>query len=328
MLDRGQFDRLKEEVIDFFPSRITDAHVHTGIRAEIIGEREKGLFLPYSWLHNKRVISADPSLFKEIYPSKLDLIGIPLPFDVMDPNVYNDKLVHDEKIECEMWGLKDVEAMEDSIAKFPFCGIKFHPRMVKKERVLITDMVSEKAMEFIDKHKLPVTLEIKNGFIKEDLETLKKMNDSYDFKIILPHMAFNHKGFTLSWNDYQKSLKGDGEFEKEFNKINNLDNIFLDTSMIIDKRIIKGALSSLGPDKLLFGTDFPFGFTPKIQENRPLAKVYAPDLGKIVFGQPDHTSWRFYYNIYLQIKALKDAEGNLDIREKIFRKNAKEVFKL
>ena len=330
---KQDYQKLKKQILEFLPKKIIDSHVHTAIRAEKITQREEKLALPYSWLKNKTILNADSRIFKKIYPkSDLKIIGIPLPFDVMDPLIYNNELAVKEiqkGIPCELWGINNIKELEKSIKKAKFCGIKFHPKRIKKEKILITDMIQEQTFEFIEKHNLPITLEISHGFIKQDVDTLKRLDQTYNFKIILPHMAYNHKGFKTPYKEYKKSLKGPiEEFEKEFSKIKNTDNIYLDTSMIIDRRIIQSAINILGQNKILFGTDFPFGFTPKILEYRPKARIYAPEIKKILDNKPDNNSWKYYYNIYLQIQAIMIAENNLnlDIKNNIMNNNAEKVF--
>jgi predicted TIM-barrel fold metal-dependent hydrolase len=343
MLRKADCDKLRKEILGWLPDNIIDAHVHTGIRAEKITEREEKFALPYSWLKNKAVVSAKKDVFKEVYPGiGVEFVGIPLTFDVMDPLVYNNELAIAEMkkgIACELWGLNDTELLEESMANakkngLNFCGIKFHPRMVKakaKENIRITDMIKEDTFEFVNKKKLAMTLELANGFCKEDVATLERLDSSFDFKIVLAHMAFNNNGFTMSRNEYMRSLKENGkELEEEFSKIAGLGNVYLDSSMIIDKRIIEGAISALGGERVMYGTDFPFGFTPKIKEERPLAKEYAEDLKKVIDIKPLADRWKFDYNIYLMVKALKDAETSLklDIADKVMFANAKKVFAL
>jgi predicted TIM-barrel fold metal-dependent hydrolase len=156
------------------------------------------------------------------------------------------------------------------------------------------------------------------------------IGENYNIRTVIPHLGFNYWGFVMRADDYNKSLEGSAEwFDKELKKINECRNVFFDASMVIDKRGVEAAISRFGETKVMYGTDYPFGFSPKIIENRPDNDTLARDL-RALMSKRLKNPWRYYYNIYLQVLAFINAEKDLklDIKEKVMQKNSKRIYKL
>jgi len=345
MLNINKYNQIREEVLDFLPLKIIDAHVHTGTRAgEVNPEKQEPHPLSYGIMKN-RTLTISLDSFSGVFPDKdIKMVGfpLPLPFEEINPIEWNNKLMIKEMkkgIYGVLHWIRDIDEMEKTIKiakknNLKFHGIKFHPRLYpekEKQTVLISDMINEKILDFAEKNKLTMITELSHEFCKEDVVFLKKIDENYNINIVIPHMGLNYRGFVMSYKDYKNTLtKPCEEFEEEFSKLQKCDRIFMDSSMIIDKRIIKAGLKIFGEDKILYGSDYPFGFTPKIKEFRPKDAELVKILRNIIDGKKVKDIWKYDYNIYLVIKAIIDAEKslNLDIRNKIMSENAKRVFKL
>ncbi|MBW2981409.1 amidohydrolase [Candidatus Woesearchaeota archaeon] len=344
MLEKKEHDRVRKQILEWVPENIIDAHVHAVAKAgNVPPEKSKPHPISYRLFRNTTSM-AYPDIFNPVFPnSKIEMIGfpLPLPFKEINPKQWNNRLMIKEMkkgIHGVLYGLNNITELNKTlkIAKkhsLIFHGIKFHPRMVpekRREEVLLKEMVQEKTLDFIEKNNLAMILELSHGYNEDDIKFVNMIGENYNIRTVIPHLGFNYWGFVMRYDDYKKSLEGSTEwFEKELKKIKDCKNIYFDASMVIDKRAVQAALNMFGDTKVMYGTDYPFGFSPKIIENRPDNDTLAKDL-KAIMNKRMKNPWRYYYNIYLQVLAVINAETSLklDIKEKIMNKNAKRIYRI
>lgn len=345
MLEKKEYDRARDNVLGWVPKKIIDSHVHIASRAGNVPiEKEKPHPISYR-LFKKKGLIIHPDVFDPIFPnSNIKIIGfpLPLPFKEINPSVWNKRLMIKEMkkgIYGVMYGMNNLTELNQTlkIAKkhnLRFHGMKFHPRMNPEKiraEVLVKEVIQEKTLEFAEKNDLTLILELSHGFNEEDVNFINMIGENYNIRIVIPHLGFNYRGFTMTYQDYKKSLEGDSEwFENQMKKLKTCKNLYFDTAMVIDKRAVQAALNLFGETKISYGTDYPFGFSPKIIEHRPSDNnIIAKEL-KAIMNKKLKNPWRSYYNIYLQVLAIINAESSLklDLREKIMHKNAKRIYKL
>ncbi|MBW2965581.1 amidohydrolase [Candidatus Woesearchaeota archaeon] len=344
MLEKKEYDRLSERILKWVPDKIIDAHVHTGSRAgNVPPEKSKPHPISYRLFRNK-TLTVFPDIFDPVFPdSKIKMIGfpLPLPFKEINPLIWNKRLMIKEMkkgIYGVMYGLNNITELNKTIkvAKkngLKFYGIKFHPRMVSEKirsEVLLKEVVQEKTLEFIENNDLTMILELSHGYNEEDIKFVNMIGENYNIRTVIPHLGFNYRGFVMRSDDYKKSLEGSPEwFDKELKKIKECKNVYFDASMVIDKRAVEAAMDLFGETKIMYGTDYPFGFSSKIIENRPDDDALAKDL-RALMNKRLKNPWRYYYNVYLQVLAFINAEKslNLDLKEKVMWKNSKRIYKL
>ncbi len=347
MLKKEDYDQLREEILEWMPEKIIDCHTHTATQYDIKEVHLPRFPLTYNILHD-RILSAKLNVFDRIFPGRdIKLVGFPLPlrFEGIEPNKWNNKLMIKEMkkgLIGVMYGSKKVEDLEKTMEvakknRVKFHGIKFHPRMTPekpKNEVFVVDTLKEEVLEFVDRNKFAMNLELSHGLCEEDVERLLEIDQNYsNINIILPHMTYNHFGFLIEKQDYESSLKSSNKiFVKDFKKIADTKNIHLDTAMVLDKRMIQAALEVMGEDKVLYGSDYPFCFTPKIKDYRPDEQIVAKNLRRILNGKLEEVKdlYAYDYNLYFVLKIIKLAEEalNLDIGKKVLERNAKKVFRL
>jgi len=344
MLEKKEYDRVRKQILEWIPEQIIDSHVHAVAKAGNVPlEKSKPHPISYRLFRNSTVL-VSPDIFNPLFPdSKIEIIGfpLPLPFKEINPRQWNNRLMIKEMkkgIHGVMYGLNSVQELNKTmkIAKkhnLIFHGIKFHPRMVPekiREEVMAKDIVQEKTLDFIEKNNLTMILELSHGYNEEDIKFVNMIGENYNIRTVIPHLGFNYRGFVMRYNDYIHSLEGSPEwFENQLKNIKDCKNIYFDTAMVIDKRAVQAALNLFGETKIMYGTDYPFGFTPKIIENRPDDDVLAKEL-KALMNKKLKNPWRYYYNIYLQVLAIINAEAGLklDVKEKVMNKNAKRIYRL
>jgi predicted TIM-barrel fold metal-dependent hydrolase len=345
MLDKKEYDRARKNVLEWIPNKIIDSHIHVASKAGNVPiEKEKPYPISYRLFKNSTLtISMD--LFDPIFPnSKIELIGfpLPLPFKEINPISWNNTLMIKEMkkgIHGAMYGMNNIAELNKAMKtakkhNLKFHGIKFHPRMNPKKirsEVLIKEILKEKTLEFIEKNDLAIIVELSHGYNEEDVKFIKMIDSNYNIRLVIPHLGFNYRGFTMHFQDYKKSLEGSSElFDNELKKIKECKNVYFDTAMVTDKRAVQATLNLFGETKIMYGTDYPFGFTPKIIENRPTDNDILVRELKAVISKRSKNAWRSYYNIYLQVLAIINAEKSLklDLREKIMWKNAKRIYRI
>ncbi len=345
MLGKKEYDRTRKKVLGWIPNKITDSHVHAVAKAGNVPV-EKAKPYPISYrLFKNNTLMASPDIFNPVFPdSEIEMVGfpLPLPFKEINPISWNNILMIKEMkkgVHGVMYGLNNIKELNRTlkIAKkhnLKFHGIKFHPRMVPEKRrseVLVKEIIQEKTLEFVEKNDLTMIVELSHGYNEEDVKFINMIGENYNVRTVIPHLGFNYRGFTMTMQDYKKSVEGRSEwFERQMKKLKDCKNLYFDTAMVIDKRAVQAVVDRFGDTKVMYGTDYPFGFTPKITENRPTDNnILAKEL-KAVISKRSKNPWRSYYNIYLQVLAIINAETSLklDFNEKIMFKNAKRIFRI
>ena len=339
MILPSNHEELKKDILSFVPKKIIDAHIHTAtcVKGPIDPAKKEPHPLSFR-IMDGRVLNAPLNLFDDVFPdSETSMVGfpLPLPFANENPERSNQELMVEE-MKKGVLGLltrMDMKSMEEAIglakkAGVRFRGIKFHPRMFPakpKHEVLLTDIATDDILEFCEKEKLAMLLELSHGIADDDIGTIKRFDSTFNVKIVYPHLTYNHKGFVMSREEYDKSSE---EYDKQFRKISGTNNAFFDTSMVVNKAMVRSSINTFGEDRIIYGTDFPFGFTQKIREFRPDNDTVANALKNLIDGKDFKERWQYDYNIYLQVKAIKDASEalNLDSARKIMFENAKKVY--
>lgn len=339
--NKENYVKMKKRVLDWLPNKLIDAHVHTATEVR----KEKRDLLEKSILNKhliKQGIHATNEIFHKLFPKKeIKKIGFPLPLlkAGVEQNYVNELIIEEMKkglIGC-MLVSKNLESMEKQIKKakeegVKFYGLKFHPWIFReiKTPVFLEDYFNDDILSFCEKHKLTLITELPNGWNKSSIKVLKNIVGDYKINIIIPHLGFNNKGFVFKFKDFIKNLNADySKFKETFEKIKDINNLFFDTSMVIDTRIIKAAFEVLGENRIIWGDDFPHSFTPKIREMRPSKKQLGKDLNNIVNHNAENVKhpWKYYINFYQQLNIIKNAVPNIN-ETKLFSKNAQKIYNI
>jgi hypothetical protein len=337
---RESFEEIKEEVLDWLPNKIVDAHVHTATEVQKENRAQLKKFKIAREILKNGLEDKD-AVYKRLFMDKEVLrVGFKLPLIQAGIDVScNDKVMLKRMrgglIGCMLYS-EEPGLIKDSFKKseekgVKFKGVKLHPWLFNEDSFSIEKYFKEDFLEFCEKKKLTLICELPDGYTERNVKILKKVLNKYDIKIVIPHLGFNYKGFVLDFSDYQKFLRArNDQFKKEFLKIKNIKNLCVDTAMMVDQRIINAACEILGDERILWGTDYPFGFSPKIGETRIKTEELALALGRISEGEVIRDVWFFDFNVYLQIKALKNyfdkVQKSQDAVNNIFRDNALRVY--
>lgn len=132
-------------------------------------------------------------------------------------------------------------------------GIKWH-RHADEPLYRYDDPRCGRAIDFIRRRRMPVVLEEELPF------TLRFVNElASGVRVIIPHCGLLNGGY--------EALRAHGIWEKP--------NVYVDTALAPD-RVIRDYVDRYGVERLLFGSDFPFG-----SPGAELRKVLRMGLGEV-----------------------------------------------
>ncbi len=107
----------------------------------------------------------------------------------------------------------------------------------------------KKAYAFMAKKGLPLLLHAgvnRVGRIKDDL-----LNDEPELRIIMAHLGADFP----SKNDFKPEME---QVVITLKQLCDVQNVFFDIAAVDDFEIIRAALDIVGPERLIFGSDFPY----------------------------------------------------------------------
>ena len=339
------YEQLRNEVLDWLPKRIINAHVHTasGVR------KEKEHLLDKSVLNKKLLLnglSYNEKVYENVFPGRqISAVGFPLPFKKVgiEADHVNRLLIKEMKygVHGVMMASLDVGLLEDLSKEaekngVEFRGLKFHPWLfgeTPKEKITIDGYFSDELLDFAERKNMTLICELPNGLNKKDLRTLEKVHDNYSFRILIPHLGLNNLGFITDKEEFARNLHASyDEFRDHFMELKEFDRVYLDTAMITDARLLRASFEEFPDDRLLWGDDYPFCLTQKISDYRPSKKEMGDALYRITNDIKGEDDWKYLYNIYQQVGMIKMVveEGSFDkgFKDNLFSRNAENVYNL
>jgi len=209
---------------------LSDAHIHLGhcsITGYKIDDKKLSNFISSNYLNSGLVFPMD---------LELDYWNIELA-----------KLLRNHK---KFWGLHRVEFTDkfsteetinaiDSYKKI--IGVKFHPSF---DRDTVMNKVWDKLFNYLNNNQKIVLIHCGRYLKMANYKyALKRASMNPDLTFILAHMGGND--LNMSKNAIRDAV--------------NLPNVYFDTANVRTPLIIKEAVSNLGSERILFGSDYPWG---------------------------------------------------------------------
>ena len=321
----------EKELKNFLPDNIIDFHIHLGlVKFDYEGKPNGGSV----W--TKRVydeMSLDNLLdaYKQMMPDKK---VTPLLFGDCSHNIkqVNDYVLEQGKANhlpmlyrtsYEM----SPEELEENIKKGGFLGIKpyltFCPPHIPVNEIRIFDFLTPEHLEVMDRNGWIVMLHIpRSGRLKDalNLAQLMEIEEKYpNLKLVVAHIG----------RAYSKEDMGNA-----FEILKNTKNMYFDFTANVCDDVIKTCIESVGPERLIFGTDMPIAIMRmyRIVENGVYYNMVPRGLYGNVEGLPhmretDETDITMM--IFEQFRALKRVAADLKLRdsdlENILYGNAKRL---
>jgi hypothetical protein len=145
-------------------------------------------------------------------------------------------------------GLRSQEQIEQRLKQDGFYGDKVFLNWYGDDygHVAVEDMLGPVEMELAEKYKLVVLLHVPRSGRLADPEIqrgVQKLSRDYpDAQIVLAHCG--------------RCYLPD-QMKRAIHSIRDLDNVFMDTSMVMDPLVLQMVLEQIDSSRLLFATDFP-----------------------------------------------------------------------
>lgn len=128
-----------------------------------------------------------------------------------------------------------------------FAGLKMYPSNgQKKTRTSIIDIFPRSVIGIVNALSKPMIIHLPNG-LTDNLEELIALAEEFPCaKFVIAHMGVTYC--------YESKL------EDALTAIKQHTNIFFDTAMVSDVKVISRAIEMVGPERILFGSDAPFSY--------------------------------------------------------------------
>ena len=307
------YEQWKDHVLAWLPKKIVDMHVHSPLALYKRPRRtfSEGLIEIY---YNYRP-SIFPKNIEQVLRGKdVETVRFPPPYEEANPARVN-KILVEQRLPCMLLD-DDIGSMEPLLAD-NVKGIKVHHKIMGNGR-RFAELVTKEKMEWLERHGLCMLIETPNPI--RDADDIVRTASDYNINIILPHLAFNHTGFYMTTKSFVSSFKSHKKQYDALKAFSSQENIYLDIAMKVDFDLMKTAVEILGEDRIMYGSDYPFCFTPKIRD-KPMdkASVFGNIIDIVVRGRDS----LLYKNLYMLIWVLERVcEATGADKKKIMRTNA------
>lgn len=248
--DRELFDR---ELETFVPQQIFDAHAHW-YHEEQFAAGSFPKFLTEGPRHAGW--SGFQAALAELTPGRsTEGLFFPYPHPSLNIEQANqflaDELTHSRKSRGQMLitPLMDPEFIRETVRRHKFVGLKCYHIYANHENTFhadIEEFLPEPQVQIAHEEGLSITLHmVKPRALAEPSNqvTIRRYCERYpSMQLILAHAA---RGF----NPHHTMLG--------INSLRGLKNVWFDTSVVTDSGALEAILKTFGPQRLLYGSDFP-----------------------------------------------------------------------
>ncbi len=307
----------KNQILPIIPLKIFDFHTHIWKKQYIGENKQKGKYLV---IEKENRIAKFIKDINNIFPNidyNAIVFGFPSPETNLEKN--NDYIFYCCKKNNNLFPLMLIgknthlpERIIYRIKKQGFYGYKVNIPWYGNNygKINIKDMIGDLEMRIADEFSLIVLLHVPTEKRLEDKKVqqdIKQYAQKYpNAKIVLAHCG--------------RCYLPD-QMKKSIGFLKNLDNVYLDTAMVMDPQVIQIVLENIDSKRLLFATDFPIA---KMRGRRVYVKNHWVD---IVVGKYPKSQYRIFaknidavfmaWEIILAIKRGSEMAG---ISENQYRK--------
>ncbi|HHW30373.1 MAG TPA: amidohydrolase family protein [Clostridiaceae bacterium] len=328
------------KIKEYLPARIIDAHSHVWLKDFKLPDGAKQRATAWSALIAEdspieELIETYNLLFegKEVIPV---IFGKPATnYDLGKCNKYVEKTGKENNFPTLFLSspYMDEEEFEKSIIDGGHKGSKvylnFSPSYIPGNEIRIFDFLPHHQLKVLDRHGWICMLHIpRPGRLKDpvNIAQLLEIEEKYkNIKLIVAHVG----------RAYAEEDMGDA-----FEKLGKTENMLFDISANVNSTVFVKLIETVGPKRILFGTDFPvFRMRGKrIVENGVYYNLIPKGLYGDVSGEKhmreveEAISNTFTFMIYEEILAFKDASEKTGLTkndiEDVFFNNAARIFNI
>lgn len=312
-----------DELDDFLPEKILDAHVHC------FDERIPPQEVTFNTLGRnleRYLVSELAADAAELYPGRdFSAICFGFPNEQVDIALNNDYIFE----ACDgrrflpfrlIRPNETPEAIDRDLSARPWRGVKPYLNFVDKPKgeIEIFDMLPHAQLEVLDAHRACIMLHIPRG---------QRLADPVNQRQIV-EMATRYPGLTIILAHvgrayYLSNIVG------QLDRLRPLANVYFDTTMVINWEVLEYLFQQVQPHKILYGTDAPLALSPgtSVEINHQYTYI-TPNASPLSIGD-DHHTIVFTSFVYEQLRALKKAVARCKLPrgfvEDLFYHNARRL---
>lgn len=331
-IDYKKSDKLiyDNELKDFLPGRIFDAHIHLFDESCMPGAFEFPPQNCYQKFGGKCTLEDCLAYVKKLLPEQefyCNHFGQPSKeFDLNAAATYTGKISDNKKFfGMTLVSPKDkISNIKKRIETNKLVGYKPYLNFVDKDNkndITISDMLPKEQMEYADQKGLVITLHIPRAERLADTVNQKQMvklcNDYPNTTIIFAHIGRAY---------YLKNAIG------YLNGIARCPNAYIDTAMVNHEGVLEYAFQKFPRDRIVFGSDAPIAFLrgKSVEINNQYAYLMGEDyeIGSAIYDAKHVVEFTFFY--YEQLRGIKLAAKRCKLSDKeienIFFNNSFAIF--
>ena len=290
------------------PASIFDVHVHVNLPEHIaLVPQER---LASDWAFECGIVLPCEDAYacaRELYPdADYSIAGFPWPIreaDLRANNAYLADMRREGRLAPFMVLRPDwpAEEVERTLLDGDFVGFKPYPDMVtgvKGAEVSIFDFFPHEQWAILDRHKKAVVLHLpRAGRMADDdnVSELRRARDAYpDVTIIIAHFG---RAYCPAY------------LEEGLDKLGGAEGFLFDTAAVINPAVYDVALSRIGPERILYGSDMPILFWHGRREwtEREYHNLCREDFSWNTHRRPPEEEAGYTMFLYEQMRAILDA---------------------
>ena len=314
------------------PGSLLDAHTHINRPEHVANVRKETIKGDWALECGLIMTREDADYYySALFPDKkTDHIIFPWPLpeaDIQANNAYISSLI----LQGNKTGLMtirpewDVEAIEKTYVEGGFAGFKPYPYFATAEKgadVSIFDFMPPAHWKLADKLHAAVLMHLpRKGRLPADgnIEEIRVILESYpNIRLVVAHLG---RCFNLA------------PIQEGFQKLgDHLRGLYFDTSAVLNPQVLEYAFEHLDAGQILYGTDLPIMLW---HGKREWSQTEYFNLCRENFSWNTHKyperEKEYTFFVYEQIRNMLDiicqARGGKELAEKVFRKNAEDVYK-
>lgn len=327
-------DKENELVRDFnewLPKDITDCHAHCGLPEHVL-EIDDQMYNEVASTFQGFSLDDSYKLEQIIYGDKnLSALRFPFPFRGIDIKNANKYLLENTNApdKVALCGIPTDQKYTNLMLRTGrFNALKMYHQQFNPPAKAIFDYFPSKVLEVAEEMNVPIILHLPKmlTFCKDEL--LDVARSFPNLKISLAHLGLAHLVFP--------------NLQETYDEIATHKNIYMDTAMVPSKDVLKMAITSFGPKRIMFGSDEPLNlirsviyYNPKLGQRIVTEYMYhwvnkeEHEEYKHLAKGAIHMHWPAIQAIRAAIEEIygKDISLQNSVKNDIFNNNAKEFFK-
>ncbi|MFQ6118340.1 MAG: amidohydrolase family protein [Methanosarcinales archaeon] len=321
--------KLIREFSKWLPNEIIDAHAHSNTKRQwkLIDDYYLS-HLPgtFPWFE----VSKHMKVNRILYPAiKVKMLLSPFTYRGTDHRTANNYIVRqatqNPQIIPVACGISnDIDYTITILETRNFHGLKMYSEYFPPSTHKISQYFPNRVLRYCNEENFPIILHLPQPVIRRREELVSITKKFPDLKIILAHMGLAYLPI--------ESLK------KTFSLLSRYKKINLDTAMVTSAEVFKAAFEILGYHRIIYGTDQPLNLVRGRMYHNPTLGIRVAteypyhwvDLKEQrKFSRYAKDAVLLHWEILLALqKAIQMYGESKNIKNCIFRKNAKRVFGL